>query len=138
MDSTSDIEEVSLESGIEELKRRLEILLGAKPEAPPDESQQRQEEEVAIRQLAQRERMSVAGGELLCAAFRFLGEMIPQAADKEVPEILERRFRSQLESCLERDDQGRLKMTVTLPDPETLSSLSKSLARLAALGTPDG
>jgi SNF2 family DNA or RNA helicase len=136
LDYTSDVEEVSLESGIEELKRRLEILLGAKPEAPPDESQQRREEDEAKYQLAQRDRMSIAGGELLTAAFRFLGEIIPQSTKDEAPEEFESRFRSQLESCLERDAQGRMKLTVTLPDSDALDSISRSLARLAASGSP--
>jgi superfamily II DNA/RNA helicase len=136
LDYTSDVEEVSLESGIEELKRRLELLLGAKPEAPLDESQKRRAEAEAKRRLEQRDRVSRAGGELLTAAFRFLGEIIPQSTEQELPEEFERQFRSQLESCLERDDQGRMKLTVTLPDPEAFNSISRSLARLAASGSP--
>ena len=40
LDPDSEVKEVELHSGMEELRRRLEILLGAKPEAPPDLSQQ--------------------------------------------------------------------------------------------------
>ena len=137
LDASSDIDVVQLESGMEELKRRLEILLGAKPEAPVDESlKQREEREAADRQ-EHWERMSIAGGQLVSAAFNFLGEMIPQPARAGKSEVLANRFREQLESCMERDDQGRLKLTVTLPDTETLSSMASSLARLAAFGGQD-
>jgi SNF2 family DNA or RNA helicase len=42
LDVESKVNSVDLHSGIEELKRRLEVLLGAKPEAPVDESQKAQ------------------------------------------------------------------------------------------------
>ena len=38
LDPDSDLRKVQLVTGIEELKRRLEWLLGAKPMAPSDES----------------------------------------------------------------------------------------------------
>jgi len=76
LDPDTDIDKVALASGIEELKRRLEILLGARPEAPLDESERRRREEEAER-LRRRSRVAEAGGQLLSAAFAFLGEMIP-------------------------------------------------------------
>ena len=45
LDVDSEVDEVKSSSGMEELKGRLEILLGAKPEAAVDQSQLRQEEE---------------------------------------------------------------------------------------------
>lgn len=81
--------------------------------------------------------MSVAGGQLVSAAFNFLGEMIPQAAGAGKPDILADRFREQFENCMERDEQGRLKLTMTLPDAAALSSMASSLARLAAFGGRD-
>jgi len=53
-------------TGIEELKGRLEVLLGAKPEAPVDESQKRDSQE-AVTKLSEehRQRVGAAGGELL-------------------------------------------------------------------------
>ena len=38
LDAESDVDEVALTSGSEELRRRLEVLLGAKPRAPVDET----------------------------------------------------------------------------------------------------
>src|SRR5229473_6127855 len=59
LDVESKVNSVDLHSGIEELKRRLEVLLGAKPEAPVDESEKARQEAV-WQQKAQRERISVA------------------------------------------------------------------------------
>ena len=39
LDAESEVDQVDLPSGMEELKARLEILLGAKPDAAVDESQ---------------------------------------------------------------------------------------------------
>ena len=57
---------------MEELKRRLEVLLGAKPEAPVDETQKADQEREA-ELLARRDRVAAAGGELLGAAFQLPG-----------------------------------------------------------------
>jgi hypothetical protein len=55
---------------IEELRRRLEVLLGDRPEAPPDESLRR-ETELAAERVARREKLAVTGGQMLSAAFNF-------------------------------------------------------------------
>ena len=54
LDPDSEVTEVQLASGMEELRRRLEVLLGAKPEAPPDRSQQEQTRRDAERLAADR------------------------------------------------------------------------------------
>ena len=76
LDPDSDVTQVDLVTGVDELRRRLEVLLGAHPEAPVDMSQK--EEVVAeTQQLAQRrERVAAAGGEMLGAVFNFLGELV--------------------------------------------------------------
>jgi len=118
---------------MEELKRRLEVLLGAKPEAPLDESEKaRSEQEVA--RLARRERVAAAGGQLLGAAFAFLGEMIPEQAETEESRRMAELFRQRFAECLEPDEQGRPRLTVTLPDAAALDQLAGSLARLMAAG----
>jgi len=73
----SKAKKVALASGMEELKRRLEVLLGAKPHAAVDESEKQRQQREAER-LARRSRVAEAGGQLVAAAFTFLGEMIPQ------------------------------------------------------------
>jgi hypothetical protein len=51
----------SFESGIEELQRRLEVLLGAKAHAAIDESEKQRQQQEAER-LARRSRVAEAGG----------------------------------------------------------------------------
>lgn len=130
LDPDSDIDNVDLSSGVEELKRRLEVLLGAKPEAPVDESERARQTQEAER-LARKERVAMAGGQLLGAAFTFLGQLVPPQ-DEGTGEAAEvtGTIKQRLAECLEEDDQGRLKMTVTLPDASALDDLASSLARM--------
>ncbi len=133
LDAESEIDEVELASGMEELKRRLEILLGAKPEAAIDESgkaEQQREAEL----LARRDRVAAAGGELLGAAFHFLGELMADQPVTPATDQLAADLRNRLGQCVDQDDQGRQRLTVTLPGPEALENLSRSLARLLAVG----
>jgi hypothetical protein len=74
LDIESDVNEVALAGGIEELRKRLEILLGASPEAPIDESARR-ESEIAAERNNRREKLATSGGQLLSAAFQFIGEL---------------------------------------------------------------
>jgi len=136
LDAESEVDEVDLQSGMEELKRRLEVLLGARPEAPLDESEQARSEQEAARR-ARRERVAAAGGQLLGAAFAFLGEMIPEQTETEESRRMAELFRSRFAECLEHDEQGRPRLTVTLPDPAALDTLAASLARLMAAGEAD-
>ena len=76
LDMESKVREVALSSGMEELKRRLEVLLGAPADAPVDESE-KQRNQLETDRLARRARMAEASGQLLTAAFALLEEMIP-------------------------------------------------------------
>ncbi len=129
LDPDSDVTAVNLASGIEELKRRLEQLFDTRPFAPVDESQ-RQKTEAEAAALVRKEKLATAGGQLLNAAFSFLGEVFatqePSASDRELAEAL----RSKLATCMDRDEQGRLQMTVTLPDEKAVEHLALSLARI--------
>ena len=79
LDADSDVTQVDLTSGIEELRRRLEVLLGAKPEAPLDVTQAAKRSTRQAEQLAEhRDRVAAAGGEMLGAVFNFLGELVSQ------------------------------------------------------------
>ncbi|MBN1343359.1 MAG: DEAD/DEAH box helicase [Phycisphaerae bacterium] len=131
LDADSDVDTVELQSGMEELKRRMEILLGAKPEAPLDESEKIRQTDEAER-LARQEKVAVAGGQLLSAAFSFLGEMLPQEPATEESGQMARAIKQRLSECMDSDEQGRPRLTVTLPDPAALDTLADSLARLLA------
>ncbi len=129
LDPDSDVEQVDVGSGIEELKRRLEVLLGAKPEAEVDQSQRVAEQQQA-ELLARRERVAAAGGELLGAAFHFLGELMADQTPSPATEQLAQDLRQRLGECVEPDERGGQRLTVTLPGADALENLSRSLATL--------
>jgi hypothetical protein len=76
--------------------------------------------------------MAQAGGQLLSAAFEFLGEMMPKGEDTEATAHMARQLKDRLGECLDRDEHGRPRLTVTLPDEGALDNLSRSLAALLA------
>jgi SNF2 family DNA or RNA helicase len=129
LDMESNVREVALASGIEELKQRLEVLLGARAHAAVDETEKQRQQQEAER-LARRSRVAEAGGQLVAAAFAFLGEMIPQRQPANGAEQKASEFKARLDECLERDEQGRPRLTVTLPNEAALESLARSLAAL--------
>jgi SNF2 family DNA or RNA helicase len=129
LDMESNVREVALASGIEELKQRLEVLLGARAHAAVDETEKQRQQQEAER-LARRSRVAEAGGQLVAAAFAFLGEMIPQRQPTNGAERKASEFKARLAECLERDEQGRPRLTVTLPNEAALESLARSLAAL--------
>ncbi len=137
LDPESEVSEVDLVSGVDELKRRLEVLLGARPDAPVDESERTRVAAEAA-QLERRERMAAAAGQMLTAALAFLGELAPVEA--EPAPALVGALASSLRECVESDAQGRLRLTVTLPSPgegvadasATLQALARSLAQLTS------
>jgi superfamily II DNA/RNA helicase len=136
LDAESDVEQVDLHSGMEELKSRLEVLLGAKPEAPIDESVKRSVAEQAESALNEerRERVAAAGGELLGAAFKFLGELVSQQQTPPPPNELVDSLRSGLNACVEENGDGKPRLTLTLPDRSALENLAQTLATLLAAG----
>lgn len=122
---------VAMESGMEALKRRLEVLLGAEPDANADETQ------AASAKAAEARRVQLAqsGGQLLSAAFAFLGDALPDPpqAKAEQTEALRQQFAQGLEQCVTRDDQGRPELRFTLADDESLAALARNLAKFAAV-----
>ena len=185
LDPDSQTDSVEVLSQSESLKAKLEVLLGARAEAPLDETQR---ERVALEAArlqsaapaahhgetagdseatgdgergaavsydgaadaaprdgtvshggatgaAQRERVAAAGGELLGAAFRFLGELVAHQPQAAVPlEPVVHQLRASLDECVEADAEGRPRLTVTLPDRQTIDSLAQTLARLLVAG----
>ena len=138
LDSESDVTQVDFNSGVEELRRRLEVLLGAKPEAPVDVTKR----EEAIQQSEQleerRNRVAAAGGEMLGAVFHFLGELVSQNGLQPPAEPLVAEVGSRLAECVEEDASGRPRLTITLPDRNALNSLAKTLAQLMTVGGGNG
>jgi superfamily II DNA or RNA helicase len=132
LDPESAVDAVDLTSGIEELKRRLEVLVGDKPEAPLDASMRARVEEEIAEAARRKRKVAAAGGRLLSAAFEFLGEMVPERPDTPQVEHMAEAFRSQLTQCMEPGEDGDLTLTLSLPDASALDGLARTLARLAA------
>ena len=133
LDPETETTSLDLASGMDALKKRLEILIGEKPEAALDESMKAAAEKEA-ESLERTERISKAGGQLLGAAFAFIGEMLPQQEASEQVLQLTDTFKDRLVECLEQGENGELKMTVTLPGKDVINNLARSLARIAATG----
>ncbi|MCK5690035.1 DEAD/DEAH box helicase [Myxococcota bacterium] len=129
LDMNSNINSVSLKTGIDELKRRLEVLLGAEPEALEDESQQQKTAQQVV-PIKREKAISRAGGDLLGAAFAFLGEMLPQQEQTLQTQQLAVQIKQSFEENLKRDEDGNLQLTVTLADSTALDNLAQTLARL--------
>ena len=133
LDPESDVTQVDMATGMEELKRRLEILLGEKPDAAEDESMRVQVEKEA-EALAQKEKIAVAGGKLVGAAFAFIGEMFSAKEESEEMNQLAGAFKTKLSNCMEKADDGTLKMTISLPDEGFLDNMARSLAQVVSMG----
>ncbi|GIW95555.1 MAG: helicase [Pirellulaceae bacterium] len=154
LDPDSDLSEVDCDSGAEELKRRLERLLGPKPLVPIDESSmQRVCEELdrlsvkateqpcephqgaALERSAYQQRVAAAGGQLLGAVFGFLKELVAPQQHQTPPELVAV-VRRGLEQCVTADADGRPQLTLTLPEAESLDQLAQTLAALLVPGNP--
>ena len=125
LDPDSDLNEVQLVSGIDELKRRLELLLGARPEPPVDVST------AAVLPPAitpeRRAIIAAAGGQLVTSALTLLGASLgrPEPDAGQVQQI-----RDSLQHCVETDAEGRCKLSLNLPDAGSLDQIAKALALL--------
>ncbi|MBX3414286.1 MAG: DEAD/DEAH box helicase [Pirellulales bacterium] len=136
LDPDSEVESIDLVSGTEELKSRLEILLGAKGAAAPDMSH-RAEVTRSLAETEQRERVAAAGGELLGALFHFMEQLVNDGHSAAPPDPMVRDLRTRLDQCVDATPDGRQRLTVTLPDRQTLDTLAHTLARLLAVGQPN-
>ncbi len=165
LDVNSEVDHVDMESGMEELRRRLEVLLGSRPEAPRDESVRHDRESEAARSAeleraadtglpaptgseaatdrdavtgreSRREKLAATGGQLLTAAFQFLGELLPpQSASSptnDATNALTATLKQNLAELVDKDEHGRPRLTFCLPDVASLDNLANTLARLLA------
>ena len=133
LDPNATVSEITMASGIEELKKRMEILLGEKPEAPVDMSAQAKVRNETMAH-AHREQVSLAGGQLLGSAFDFIKTLFPAQAESEHSDQITRMLKASLSEGMERDPDGRFIMKIALPNEEALNALASSLARVVASG----
>ncbi len=127
LDPDSDVDTIDLTSGMEALKRRLEILLGAAPTAAEDRSEQ-----TRVANEAKSERLSEAGGQLLTAAFQFLSEMLPASGQPAAENPATTAIRESLRSCMETGEDGKPRLTITMPNESALDNLAATLGQIVA------
>jgi SNF2 family DNA or RNA helicase len=130
LDMESQIEAVAVSSGSEDLRRRLEKIIGPTPKAPVDESQQRRVEAETASLQQRRDSVSAASGQLVSAALSLAGELINQPGTKPPRAETVDRLTERLSECVETDSQGRPQLTISLPDKESLKGLATTLAKL--------
>ncbi len=130
IDMQSDVTEVAMTSGMEDLKRRLEVILEPPLAAPVDESQQRRVESEAMQLAERREKVSAASGQLITAALSLAGELIGGNESEKPSETTVTNLVDKLSQCVDRDSQGRPQLTISLPDDNALRGLATTLARL--------
>lgn len=146
LDMDSDVSMVEMESGIEELKRRLEVLLGAKPTAPVDLSQKRLVQHQAEELRVPKPHLVNAGEELFGAIFKFAGALLgeetvssglsllsnptksPEASEASPLESLSSRFTNHLSNCV-KEENGRAHLSIPVPDAETIQNFTKSISQ---------
>ncbi|MCL2646269.1 MAG: DEAD/DEAH box helicase [Phycisphaerales bacterium] len=127
LDPESDVDMVNMRTGMDELKSRMEVLLGPPPTRPLDMSMATRKQKEAEDQ-ARRERVRDSGGKLLSAALDFLGELLSQAptsnstakptddATKPVAANLGEQLRSALSHCITRDETGNAQLRIPLSE----------------------
>ncbi len=130
LDMSSDVESVEMVSGIADLRQRLEKILTPKLPAPVDESMQRRVVEQAEALHARREGIAAATGQLVGAALALTGQLLGQQTSADPDPAIVQRMADQLSGLVETDDQGRPKLTISLPDQDSLRGLATTLARL--------
>lgn len=134
LDIDSDTDEVQLQSGMEELRRRLEKLLGRQPDAPIDVSQQQSTQADSQRIAQQRALVAAAGGQLVDAALQLVGALVAGDGRPAPDGAMVEKLRRGLAETVERDESGRPRLQITLPDEGALGRFAESLARLLVGG----
>ncbi len=129
----SDVESVEMTSGIDALRKRLEKILAPVPAAPVDESQLGIVEAESISIAARREAVSLASGQLMTAAFALAGELFNRPGQAEPSVEAVSQLTDRLNQCVDRDEQGRPQLKISLPDDGAVRNLATTLARLLGM-----
>ena len=136
LDPNTDIDKVDLQSGMEELKRRLEQLLGQQPEAPVNQTMY--EQQVDQISATQRARISNSAGTMLVSAFDFIQQLLPERTHNNGNAELANALEQGLKQAVVAEPDGKLSLNITLPNDQALKSLSNTMAQLLAAANTSG
>ncbi|MEQ1906750.1 MAG: DEAD/DEAH box helicase [Pirellulaceae bacterium] len=128
LEMESEVNEVQMVSGMEDLKKRLEVILAPRI-TPLDASQQSQVISEADQLKQRREKVSQASGQLITAALHFAGEVFSAEKSTPVDAAAVNAVSDRLKECVETDEQGRPQLKITLSDPASLTQLAEAIAR---------
>jgi superfamily II DNA/RNA helicase len=126
LDTESEADVVTLQTGIDELKGRLEKLLGAQADAPEERIQQEEVQRTGSSDEL-RNAVATAGGEMMQAAISFFAKFAPAGGETEEATRQAAAFHEKLLECVEKKDDGTLSLNITLPGEDALRDLSKIL-----------
>jgi hypothetical protein len=122
------IDEVDVRTQSEDLKEKLEILLGAKPDAPVDETVK---EPASL--AAANDRLAIAGSTLLRAAFDLVGEIVGGHEGLK-RESIRNELRATLDAKIVADESGQRRLSVAMPSRDTLAAIMRGLSGLLVGG----
>ncbi len=129
LDIKSKIKKVDITSGAEALKRRLEILLGRPDEAPLDVSGL-EKQKLQAEEIAKREKVAIAAGQLFTSAFNLLEQLIPKSSNDGAIEKKKESIKNNLQKYITADKKGNLELKVVLPDEVALDNIAAVLSKL--------
>jgi SNF2 family DNA or RNA helicase len=124
LDPDSQVTDVDVRTQTDDIKEKLEILLGAKPDAPVDERSQ-----VSAALAADHDRLAKTGGALVDAALDLLAEFAT-GGDRAAREALANGLREKLDAKIVTDEGGKRRVSLALPSRDTLATLARGLIDL--------
>lgn len=133
LDPDADVDTLQLRSNMEDLKSRLETLLGRPPAAAEHRAEKKKVDQKADDVMQQRQRVAQAGADVMTARCHCVSELVPaeKSASPDPKVVLQ--VRSGLNGLVGKDEQGRPQLQVALPDTGTLDQLSNALATLIGM-----
>ena len=132
LDLSSDVTTVEMNSNIDDLKKKLELLLGEKSPAPIDMSMlETVADEKQTRSGTDIQRASEASGKLLSAVFSFIQESIPVAASQEKRESpLALALKESFKSISNVEADGKVRLNLTFDSQDAINNLGSAIAAL--------
>ena len=125
LDLESGVNHVNMTAGIDELKKRLELLLADKPVAAIDQSEQHRVEAEAQR-LSRAHAVGKSGGALVTAMFSFLRSVVPSARQEDAGTV--EQFKTGLMDAVTKEEDGSFSMKIILPDAGAIEEMAKTMA----------
>jgi SNF2 family DNA or RNA helicase len=124
LDPDSQVTDVDVRTQTDDIKEKLEVLLGARPEAPVDETSK-----VSASLAADIDRLAQAGSTLVQAALDVLAE-IAGGNDASERAPLARRLPGKLDVKIVTDEGSRRRLSFVVPSRDTLADLGRGLVAL--------